>query len=109
MPRFLPDTSCAVPLLCVWHEHHLRAIREVDRRLDQGGVMVVAAPMLVETYAVLTRLPPPRRLSPAQCHGLLAATFLADSVEMVALDADACRQLLRGAPDRLIAGGSVYD
>jgi len=46
-----------VAALCAWHEHHERAIHEIERRLAQGELLIGAAPALVETYAVLTRLP----------------------------------------------------
>jgi hypothetical protein len=36
MPRFLPDTNCVVAALLAWHEHHERAVREIERRLDAG-------------------------------------------------------------------------
>jgi hypothetical protein len=42
MPHFLPDTSCLVAGLCAWHEHHERAAREIERRLDRGESLVVA-------------------------------------------------------------------
>ncbi len=109
MPRFLPDTSCLVAALCSWHEHHDRVAREIERRLGSGEGLVVAAPALVETYAVLTRLPPPHRLSPADSRALLEANFLGDAVEMVALDPAAYRHLLWSAPERGIAGGRIYD
>jgi hypothetical protein len=49
-----------IPVLCTWHEHHERATREIERRLDCGEKLIVAAPGLIEAYAVLTRLPPRR-------------------------------------------------
>ena len=109
MPRFLLDTSCMVAVICSWHEHHERAVQEVERRLDEGGVLVIAAPALVETYAVLTRLPPPHRLSPADSRTLLDVNFLRDATETVALDVAAYRFLLQRAPERSIAGGHIYD
>src|SRR5512144_1236278 len=109
MPRFLPDTSCMVAALCSWHEHHERAARELERRLERGEMLVVAAPSLVETYAVLTRLPPPHRLSPADSFALVEANFTGDAVETVALDAEAYVRLLRAAPGHGTAGGRVYD
>ena len=44
MPGFLPDTSCMVAALCGWHEHHVRAAAEINRRLDTKETMIVAAP-----------------------------------------------------------------
>lgn len=75
--------------------------------------MIVAAAALVETYAVLTRLPPPHRLSPADTFALLEANFMAgvshQVVEVVALDAAAYQALLRQAPLEGTAGGRIYD
>lgn len=109
MTRFLVDTSCMVAALCHWHQYHQPATREVERRLDGGEDFLVAAPALVEAYAVLTRLPPPNRLSPAAVRVLLATNFMGENVEVVALEADAYSRLLQSAPDRGIAGGSIYD
>lgn len=47
-----------IAAICSWHEHHEAAIGEIERRLGRREAMVVAAPALVETYAVLTRLLP---------------------------------------------------
>lgn len=109
MTRFLPDTSCMVAALCSWHEHHERSARELERRLEAGEVLAVSAPTLVETYAVLTRLPSPHRLSPTDSLALLEANFLGDTVETVALEAEEYVRLLRSAPERGIAGGRTYD
>jgi predicted nucleic acid-binding protein len=109
MTRFLPDTSCMVAALCSWHEHHERSARELERRLEAGEVLAVSAPTLVETYAVLTRLPSPHRLSPTDSLALLEANFLGDTVETVALAAEEYVRLLRSAPERGIAGGRTYD
>jgi predicted nucleic acid-binding protein len=98
-----------VAAVCAWHEHHSRAAREIERRLSRQDVLLVAAPALVETYAVLTRLPPPHRLSPANALALLQANFLNGTVETVALQAEAYRQLLLQAAQQGIAGGHVYD
>lgn len=109
MSRFLLDSSCMVAVVCGWHEHHERAAREVERRLSDGAALVVAAPTLIETYAVLTRLPFPHRLAPADSLALLEANFMVGEVIVVALDADAYLQLLRKAPENAVAGGHVYD
>jgi len=98
-----------VAALCAWHEHHERAAREIERRLRSGEVLVVAAPALVETYAVLTRLPPPHRLSPADGLALLEANFMDNAVAMVTLESDSYRHLLRSAPERSISGGRICD
>ncbi|HLE24690.1 MAG TPA: PIN domain-containing protein [Thermodesulfobacteriota bacterium] len=108
MPGFLPDTSCIVAAVCAWHEHHDRAAEEIERRLSRGEKMIVAAPALVEAYAVLTRLPPPHRLSTADTLALLEANFMR-ATRIVALEGKSYRTLLRGAPDEGIIGGRIYD
>lgn len=71
--------------------------------------MVVAAPTLIESYAVLTRLPPPHRLSPDQVVALLEGNFLGPEVEAVTLTVAEYRRLVREGPARGLAGGRTYD
>jgi predicted nucleic acid-binding protein len=104
---FLPDTSCIIAALVDWHEHHAAAAREISSRLEAGERLIVAAPALIETYAVLTRLPAPHRLSPGDALGLLEANLFGHS--LVALDADSYRALVSNAPGQSIAGGRTYD
>lgn len=108
MPGFLPETSCLVAALAGWHEHHERAASEIERRRARGEPMLLAAPSLVETYAVLTRLPRPRRLPPRVALALLDDQFIAQAT-VVALDGDAYLAMLRRAPRDAIAGGPIYD
>jgi predicted nucleic acid-binding protein len=67
----------------------------------------MAAPALVETYAVLTRLPPPYRLRPADALAVLEGSW--SRLEVVALAGTEIWPLLRGLPEPRIAGGSTYD
>ncbi len=97
-----------VAAVCGWHEHHDRAAAEIERRLGRGETMIVAAPALVETFAVLTRLPPPHRLSATDSLALLEANFMSGPA-IVALDGQAYRNLLRQAPDAGVVGGQTYD
>ena len=76
MTRFVPDTNCMIAAVCTWHEHHDRAAEEIERRLERGETLFVAAHTLVEAYSVLTRLPPPYRLSPTDAFALIEANFI---------------------------------
>ena len=105
---FLPDTRCMIAAVCSWHEHHEAAAAEIERRLAGRAKMVVAAPALVEAYAVLTRLPAPHRLSPETALTLLQNNFL-KLATTIALDAKSYRALLLEAPKRNLAGGRIYD
>ena len=81
----------------------------MERRLDGGETLVMAAHVLVETYAVLTRLPGSQRLAPSDCCALLEANFAPEKVEVVALSVDAYRRLIHDAPAGNVSGGRVYD
>jgi predicted nucleic acid-binding protein len=105
---FLPDSTCLVAVVSPWHQHHHAAQAELGRRLDRGEAMFLAAPALIEAYSVLTRLPPPYRLSPAEAHHLLQTNFVSEGT-VVALDERAYLDLLRRAALDGIAGGRTYD
>jgi predicted nucleic acid-binding protein len=106
--RFLPDTSCIIAALSPWHEHYDAALRALDGRLDDAEAMIVAAPTLVEAYSVMTRLPASRRSSPAAAHELLE-DFVLQAEQVVALNPESYRGLLRSAPGRGVEGGTIYD
>jgi predicted nucleic acid-binding protein len=51
-----------IAAVCSWHEHHEAAANDMERRLAGRAKVIVAAPSLIEAYAVLTRFLPPHRL-----------------------------------------------
>jgi toxin FitB len=96
----LVDTSVAVPLVVEDHQFHDEVFAAVaDRTLGLSGHAAF------ETYSVLTRLPPPLRLTPRAAAQVLEANFAAS----VFLETAAARELLASLPLLDIAGGSVYD
>lgn len=97
-----------VAAVCSWHEHHEPAAAELERRLSRKEELIVAAPALIETYAVLTRLPPPHRLSAQDARALLDANFLAGH-SLFALDEADYRLLLTNASAAGVIGGKTYD
>ena len=89
---FALDTSCMVAAVCGWHVQHAAAAAEIERRLDRGERMVIAAHAVAEAYAVLTRLPAPHRLAPADAWTLVRTNFV-DNAALVTLGAPVlCRQ-----------------
>lgn len=64
------------------------------------------APVAVETYSVLTRLPGSQRVAAATAHSYLTETFI---LPPIPLSAAAYMQLLDEVRDAGIAGGAVYD
>src|SRR5574337_794334 len=99
MGSFLPDTSVMVATVCTWHEHHERTITGMEHRLAGRESLVLAIPALMETYAVLTRLPPPHQLSPRDAIALIETSFLTGGI-LAGLDNKAFRPLLRAAADQ---------
>jgi predicted nucleic acid-binding protein len=80
----------------------------MERRLEERESLVIATPAVIEAYAVLTRLPPPHRLSPQDAIVLIETSFLTGGT-LAGLDNKAFRPLLREAADHDIAGGRTYD
>jgi predicted nucleic acid-binding protein len=94
------DTSVVVAAFASWHEGHAGAAAALARRPR------VPAHVLLETYSVLTRLPPPHR-APAR----LVAEFLAERFKAVPLVLPGAehRRLVARAAEAGIAGGSIHD
>lgn len=105
---FFVDSSCIVAAVCAWHQHHDPAAAEIERRLRAHERLATAAHALAEAYAVMTRLPAPHRLSPANALALIEGNF-GESARVTALNAAEYRSLLRGAAREGIAGGRTYD
>ena len=96
-----PDTSVLIAGFATWHEGHESATRALNR-----GVHLVAH-TTVETYSVLTRLPPPHRVTPAAVHAYL--TDIASGDRYLTLDALAHRGLINHLAERNVTGGATYD
>jgi len=105
--RYLPDTSCLIALLCHWHERHAITLKEMNHRIRAGDTAVLSAHSLVESFAVLTRLPYPYRLSGRDAWELLDANF--SKSELVSLTPRQYWGVLKTCRDSGISGGQIYD
>ena len=94
------DTSLVVAAFASWHEKHAFA----RSALDQGLELVDHCAL--ETYSVLTRLPPPHRAATGLVRDFLAARF---PRPLLRLNAAAFQAFVLGLPERQIAGGAAYD
>jgi predicted nucleic acid-binding protein len=100
VPDLLVDTSVAVALSVADHAHHQAVFAALKgRRLGLAGHAAF------ETFSVLTRLPPPARLTPAAAHRVLQTNFPHTRF----LGPDRAADLLASLPAYGITGGSVYD
>lgn len=94
------DTSLVVAAFASWHEKHELARNALDEGL---GLVDHCA---LETYSVLTRLPPPHRAAAGLVRDFLAARF---PRPLLRLGPAAFRAFVLGLPERQIAGGAAYD
>lgn len=95
-----PDTSILIAGFATWHEGHESAVRALNR-----GVEVIAH-AAVETYSVLTRLPPPHRVAPAAVHAYLTQLISGD---YLVLNSGSHRDLIDHLAEHNIIGGATYD
>lgn len=98
--RCLLDTSAAIPFVVRDHADHEQTFAALaDRDLGLAGHAAY------ETFSVLTRLPPPARLSARAAGRVLASNFAHSRF----LSAKRSAELLTLVAERGIAGGAVYD
>jgi predicted nucleic acid-binding protein len=95
-----PDTSVLIAAFATWHEGHESAVRALNR-----GVQLIAHTAL-ETYSVLTRLPPPHRVEPVAVHAYLADL---SSSDYLTLDARSHLRLIDHLAEHGVTGGATYD
>jgi len=84
------------------------AAAEIERRLERREQLAVSAPALVESYAALTRLPAPYRLSPADAWTLLEVNFV-EHRRIIVLTGAAYVAVVRALAKQGVGGGRTYD
>ena len=94
------DTSLVVASFASWHENH-----EDARRALESGLRVIEHCAL-ETYSVLTRLPPPHRTVGAVVRDFLETRL---SEPLLRLDARAYKRFVVGLTEHGVTGGAAYD
>lgn len=94
------DTSVVVAAFASWHEHHNRAREALDR-----GLRLIDHCAL-ETYSVLTRLPPPHRCAADVVGDFLRARFVEPFLRM---DGPLYRDFVLALPEHSVTGGGAYD
>ena len=94
------DTSLVIAAFASWHESH-----EAARRALDDGLRLIEHCAL-ETYSVLTRLPPPHRTSGDVVRDFLAARF---PEPYLRLSEQAYKEFIHGLPGHGVNGGAAYD
>lgn len=94
------DSSVLIAAFATWHEHHAIA------RKAMAGRPRLVAHAAVESYSVLTRLPPPHRAHPSIVHAFITERF---AEPFLTLSEVGYQQLLAAVAARQIFGGPAYD
>jgi predicted nucleic acid-binding protein len=94
------DSSVVIAAFATWHENHAIARKALAERPR------LVAHAAVESYSVLTRLPPPHRAHPSIVQAFLSERF---GQPWLTLSEAGYRALLNTAAARQITGGPAYD
>ncbi|MGH9167982.1 MAG: type II toxin-antitoxin system VapC family toxin, partial [Acidimicrobiia bacterium] len=95
------DTSLVVSAFATWHTAHRSAL------VVLGEGAVIPAHVAVETFSVLTRMPPPHRAPPHVVLEFLTRWFLPTG--MLVPSAQLSRDIVGRCVAADIQGGAVYD
>jgi predicted nucleic acid-binding protein len=102
------DTNVLVAACVADHEHHARAL-PLMRNVHEGDAEgFVSAHSILETYAVLTRLPQVPRISPVQASMLIGDNIL-KYFSVVALTGREYNELSLKLGQNNVVGGRAYD
>jgi len=93
------DSSVVIAAFATWHEHHAIARKAMA---SQPRLVAHAA---VESYSVLTRLPPPHRAHPSIVHAFITERF---AEPFLTLSETGYQELLATVAARQILGGPAY-
>jgi predicted nucleic acid-binding protein len=94
------DSSVVIAGFASWSEQH----RQARTILDEGARLIAHAAL--ETYSVLTRLPPPHRAPADVVHEFLVTQF---REPWLTLSERRQREVLASCARSLIVGGATYD
>lgn len=101
------DTNVLVAVSAPWHEHHNATHEALTAAVKNKVRLYVASHVLLEWYAVLTRLPPRIRFSPEQALALITANL--ELLHEVTTKRPNTHTLLTEAVRLNISGGRIYD
>jgi len=102
------DTSVLVAAVVENHADHVRSFSVLDRVQSGKDEGFVSAHGLAETYATLTKLPPPFRHSPEQALLSIQENIL-KHFKIVSLSGSDYAAVLKEAALVRMQGGTIYD
>jgi predicted nucleic acid-binding protein len=102
------DTSVIISGLLSWHEDHEAASAALIGLFESGDEVILPLHSLIEAYAVMTRLPPPHRLSAKEALDVLEGSLRSRS-SLIAFSAKEGWGFLKELSRRNLVGGTTYD
>ena len=107
MPALIAvDATVIVAALVAWHERHEPAAAALEAALARKS-LVIPAPVLTESYSLMTRLPAQHRLTHADAFHLLRSSFA--TARVVASKTRDAWTMLRRWSVAGIGGNDVFD
>ena len=100
------DATVTVAAVVGWHERHKEASAAIEAALARKALML-PAPVLFESYAILTRLPAQHRLTHADAFHLLRSSF--GTARLTGLRTRDTWSLIRRWSVVPVGGNDVYD
>ena len=108
MVKILFDTNIIVAAISEAHEMYSLCKPWFDQvRIDRTIRGFLSTHSLAEAYSILTRLPPPYRISPANVDRLLSENLT--QFTKVSLTAEDYQTVIRKVVQLNISGGGIYD
>ncbi|BAU09948.1 PilT protein domain protein [Leptolyngbya sp. NIES-3755] len=108
MVRISFDTNVIVASLAKDHQMYALCKAWLDRvRMDQTIEGFISTHSLAESYSILTRLPPPYRVSPATADYLLTENLT--QFTRVSLTAEDYQAVIKKVVQLNISGSGIYD
>ncbi|MBD1844796.1 PIN domain-containing protein [Cyanobacteria bacterium FACHB-63] len=108
MVRVLFDTNIIVASLTQGHEMYSRCRAWLDRVAVERTIEgFISTHSLAESYSILTRLPPPYRISPATANYLLIENLA--QFTKISLTAEDYQAVIQKVVQLNISGGGIYD
>lgn len=102
------DTNLVIARTLTSQGQHAAAVQFFNNVRDQSSLPVISSHGVVEIYSVLSRIPQPLRLSPAEAWQTIEANVL-PLFEVVELSMAEQLSVVRNCARQGIAGGLVYD
>ncbi len=106
--KVLFDTSVLVPAVADQLPNHETALACFVKGTSRGRQAVGSTHLLAETYATLTALPLPKRITAPEARRLVEVNFLS-KMELVVLEVDDYRRALEMTSEQGLVSGQIYD